>query len=103
MLDLWKLQLKTANRAAERNVLPADFAESVYAMVPDTVLLGMATDPQWFALLCANVPDCAKFEAWYNGVRAKLIELAVEDGILTKDEKGAIMRGNGADTEAPAV
>jgi len=84
MLQMWKLQLKAANRSAAAGVKPEDFAETVYPMVPDTVIEGMATDENWFKLLCANVPECTPHEKWYFAVREKLMALALEDGILTQ-------------------
>lgn len=87
---LFKLQLKAANKAAASGADAADFADSIFAILPDPVLQGMAFDPAWFDYLVKAVPDCAAHKAWYEQVRAALVEIGVEDGVFIRDASGQL-------------
>jgi len=87
---LFKLQLKAANKAAASGADAADFADTIFAILPDPVLQGMAFDPAWFDYLVKAVPDCAAHKAWYEQVRNALVEIAVEDGIFIRAADGAL-------------
>jgi len=87
---LFKLQLKAANKAAASGADAADFADTIFAILPDPVLQGMAFDPAWFDYLVKAVPDCAAHKAWYEQVRNALVEIAVEDGIFVRAADGAL-------------
>jgi len=108
---LFKLQLKAANKAAASGADAADFADTIFAILPDAVLQGMAFDPAWFDYLVKAVPDCAAHKAWYEQVRNALVEIAVEDGIFIRAADGALTlaaepaqnAGNNAGTPADAA
>ncbi len=90
-LEMIALQLKIANRAAAKGTDAADFAESAYALIPEDVIQAMATDAQWFAYLTNVVPECAPHREWYERVRARVLELATEDGVLTVGQQPPTM------------
>lgn len=81
-LDMIKTQLRMANMAARSNTDPKEFADSVFDMLPDTVIHDWAENPQWFELLCAHVPDCKPHQEWYAKVREAILAFAVEEGVL---------------------
>lgn len=87
---LFKLQLKMANKSAASGSDPVDFADSIFSVLPDNVLHGMALDPNWFVFLTNAVPECKEHQAWYESVRNALIEIAVEDGVFVRDASGAL-------------
>jgi hypothetical protein len=87
---LFKLQLKAANKAAAHGADAADFADTIFAILPDAVLQGMAFDPAWFEYLVKAVPDCGAHKAWYEQVRAALVEIGVEDGVFIRGADGAL-------------
>lgn len=77
-----KFQLKQANNAASNNVDPAEYAESIYTLIPDDVLQMIATDEKWFDEIVKLYPDCKVHEAWYKKVGEKIIGMMREDGLL---------------------
>jgi hypothetical protein len=83
-----QLKLKSANRVAEKGGDPVTYADDIYTAFDDDDIRGFAFDPEWFKFLVEAVPDCAKYEAWYNAVRLTLLDISVEDGILARDEAG---------------
>lgn len=86
----FKMQLKAANKAAARGV-PADaYADTIYDAFEDDDIRGLATEAAWFDLMCNAVPECAPHKAWYDSVRAAVIEMAVEDGLLVRDAAGGL-------------
>lgn len=87
---LFKLQLKAACKKAAKGEDAAAFAESVYSMLPDEVLTGMGTDPQWFVYLTNAVPECAQYAEWFSAVRAALVDMAVEDELLVRQSDGSL-------------
>ncbi|MDE2020655.1 MAG: hypothetical protein KGJ13_09995 [Patescibacteria group bacterium] len=87
---LFKLQLKAANKAAANKADPADFADTIFNILPDEVLHGMAFDPAWFSYLVKAVPECEPHKAWYEAVRNALIEIAVEDGVFVRGADGGL-------------
>lgn len=77
-----KFQLKQANKAAEKLVNPAEYAEEIYSMIPDEALQMIASDAEWFAIFSSLVPECAKHAEWYKAVREQIILIMKEEGLL---------------------
>lgn len=108
-LEMLKLQLRRANGAAKRNASPDEFADEVYALIPDDVLQNMASDPNWFALVCTAVPECKQYADWYAKLRDALVAIAVEEGVLTQSPQPATVTAQqpgaapGGDTGKPAT
>ena len=97
--------LRFACTKADQKVDPAIFAQFIYDDLPDAMLAELGGNPQWFAVICANVPECGKHEAWFQTLRTELVKFAVEDGVLTPDGQlriddshGALDSGNAAAT-----
>ena len=86
----FKMQLKSANKAAVKGTQPDDFADAIYGIIPDEVLQGMAFDPAWFEYLTKAVPECAAHKPWYEAVRNALVEIGVEDGVFVRGADGAL-------------
>lgn len=84
-MEMLRIQLRLANAKAKAGASAVEYAESVYELVPDEVLTTLATDTQWFEKLCVAEPKCRPFKEWYETLRARVVAMAVEDGILTAD------------------
>ncbi len=63
-------------------------------MLPEEIFTELHANPEWFGTLTQANADCAKFPQWYGTVREQLLALAMEDGLLTADEKPATVAGN---------
>lgn len=87
-IAMFQQQLKAANKAAARGVLPGDYADSMYDNFEEDDLHKLSTEPQWFALLCEVEPGCKAHEAWYAAMRDTVLEYAAEDGVLVRDAAG---------------
>ena len=87
---LFKLQLKMACKSAASGADAADYAEDIYPMLAEDVLRGMGLDEKWFDYLVNAVPDCAQHKAWFEAVRAAIVDFAVEDGIFVRAVDGAL-------------
>jgi hypothetical protein len=87
-LKMFSLQLMAANKAQARGVAPGVYAETIYDNFDEADIQAVATNPEWFSIMCQAVPDCAGRQAWYESVRAKLIEMALEDELLFRDAGG---------------
>ena len=86
----FKMQLKAANKAAARGVKAADYADTIYDAFEDDDIRGLATEAAWFDLMCNAVPECAPHKVWYEAVRATVIEMAIEDGLLVQAADGVL-------------
>lgn len=92
-----KAQLTLANIKAQAGADPDEFADDVYEFLPDDVIDTLATNPEWFNLLCGIVPECRPHQEWYTKVRAAVIVLAQADGILNGSGQPATL-GESQDT-----
>lgn len=87
-MALFTLMLSAANKAAARNTSPAAYADKIYDDFDESDVQTIALAPNWFAMMCEAQPGCKAHEAWYNEVRAAIINIAVEDGLLLRDAAG---------------
>lgn len=94
---LMKAKLKKAVDQAKAGAPAADFAASIYEILPPAELEQLANDPAWFASLCAVEPACAPFSVWFGQARAVLLDFAVKDGVFEAAAPAA------AAAAAPAV
>lgn len=94
----FQFQLKAANKAAARGVLPADYADSMYDNFEEDDLHKLATMPNWFELLCELEPGCKDHAKWYAAMRDTVLEYAVEDGVLARDAAGNLTLAPESDT-----
>ena len=78
-----RYQLKQANKAAAAGEDAAEYANSIYSVIPDDVLQMIATDANWFAELCKVAPECAAHTPWYMQIAEQIKRNMVEDGLLT--------------------
>lgn len=98
--------LKAANKAASLNENPAEYAETIYSVIPEDILKMICTEDSWFSQLVKAAPACAQYEVWYRSVGEKLKALMIEDKLLTPDgklvETGPIQTstGNNGDNNA---
>lgn len=82
LLDALKTQLRIANKLAQVNDNPEDFAELAYDMLPEDSIISLASSPTWFTELCNVDENCKPYESWYAKVREAVIRFAREDGLL---------------------
>lgn len=87
---MFKMQLALAVKAAAAARDPVDFAESVYQLIPNDVMLSMALDADWFALLVRANAKVDAHRAWFEAVRNAMMEFAVEDKILIRAADGRL-------------
>lgn len=90
-MAFFKLQVRLAVKAAQSGQDAADFADSIYKLVPDEVLQQLALEANWFKVLTDAAPEAANYRGWFERVRQALIEYAREDGILTSAENAPNM------------
>lgn len=93
--EMMQLALRTAVRAARNNDDPGEFVQDFGSHVPLPMIAELYGNPQWFDVICANVPEAAKYPEWFNKVRAALIQQAQEAGELTADGKIVDSQGDG--------
>lgn len=89
-LDMMRLQIKLVNCEAKANSDPAQLAEKYYDDLPDAVFDLIVLEPQWFSVLCQNVPDCAQYKEWYEKMRAAIIAKGLKDGDLKANADGSL-------------
>lgn len=91
-----KLALSALASKAQANADPALYAHVVYDNLPDdATIIDLCTRIDWFEYLC-KVNDAIKpFHAWFISLRADLVNVAIEDGLL--DATGRVK------TAAPAA
>jgi hypothetical protein len=99
-LDMLRLQIKLVNREAKTKSDPIALVEKYYEDLPDAVFDLIVFDPNWFAVLCQNVPDCAQYKEWYELLRLAIIEKGVKDGDLKANPDGSLMFTEEPDTTA---
>lgn len=87
---MFRMQLALAVKAAAAARDPVDFAESVYQLIPNDVMLSMALDADWFALLVRANAKVEAHRAWFEAVRNAMMEFAVEDKILVRESDGRL-------------
>lgn len=87
-------QLKQANKAAAANVDPAEYANTVYSMIPDDVLQMIGNDPQWFDKLAQIAPHVAPFRDWYLKLGEQIKAFMIEDNLLTPPNSGDTLPPN---------
>jgi hypothetical protein len=80
---LLNAQLRMANRAAAGNVDPAEYAESIYGIIPDDIIQLIGGNSDWFAELVKIAPACEQYKQWYLLLGAKIKAMAIEDNLLT--------------------
>jgi len=78
-----RYQLKQANKAAAAGEDAAEYANSIYSVIPDDVLQMIATDANWFAELCKVAPECAAHTPWFMQIAEQIKRNMTEDGLLT--------------------
>lgn len=88
-LGLMRIELSRAVRQAETNGDVAAYGARLYDLLDESDITDMATQGTWFAKLCALEPRCQPHEIWFTAVRAEVIRLAQEDGILPADPAAA--------------
>jgi len=86
----FQMQLKAANKAAARGVNPGEYAETIYDAFDEDDIEGFALNANWFELICQAESGCSAHNAWYNDVRNKIINMALEDGILERGADGGL-------------
>jgi hypothetical protein len=84
-IEMMKIALRKACRSAAANEPTAEFADQYFDMIPLPMIADMYTNPEWFNIMVHAVPDCAKYRPWFEAVRAELIRIAQEEGVLTAD------------------
>lgn len=84
-LEDLRLALRMACRAAKAGTPAAEFVDSYYDQIPIETVAQLYSDPQWFDVFCANVPECAQQKPWFESARAALIAEAQKAGELTAD------------------
>ena len=103
MQILVKLAINKACGAAAANESAADFAERYYEDIPEPMLLDLCSAPDWFERLAQGFPMVAAHRPWFESLRAKFIEFATEDGLLTPpaapDTTGLAGKGEGDMTQ----
>lgn len=87
---MFRMQLALAVKAAAAARDPVDFAESVYQLIPNDVMLSMALDADWFMLLVRANAKVEAHRAWFEAVRNAMMEFAVEDKILVRAADGRL-------------
>lgn len=90
-----KAQLTLANIKAAAGTDPAEFVDDVYELIPDDVIVALATNPEWFAMLVSIDAECSKHREWYEKVRAEIIQAAQEDNILDGSGQPVILPASG--------
>lgn len=86
----FKAALVVANKNAARGVPAAEYAEEIYDLFDEEDIVNIATEPQWFEIMVQVAPGCAAHREWYAALRARLIALALEDGLLEQGADGAL-------------
>jgi len=97
-LDMLRLQIKLVNRQAQNNADVAKLAEDYYEDLPDAVFDLIVLEPNWFAVLCANVSECANHKEWYEKMRAAIIAKGLKDGDLIAAADGSLKYAEEDDT-----
>lgn len=77
-----KLALEMLNMKATRKANARDEAEEIYEDVPEGILEMLCVEPQWFDYVCQIVPECKPNKEWFELLRLRIYEMAVEDGII---------------------
>lgn len=86
-IEEMRLALMYVLRKAKAGNAPEEVADLIYDDVPDELFVELYNNPQWFETLCANEPGFIPFKDWCIKLRAKLLEFAAEDKLLTADGK----------------
>jgi hypothetical protein len=89
-LEMLRLQIKLVNRQAKNSADVAKLAEDYYEDLPDAVFDLIVLEPNWFAVLCANVPECAEHKEWYEKMRGAIIAKGLKDGDLIAASDGSL-------------
>lgn len=92
-----RYQLKQAVNAATGGTAAADYAENVYSVIPEEIILMMCGDPEWFAKLAEIAPFIVPHKAWFILVGERIKAMAIEDGLLTTPPVAPNTPGNGND------
>jgi len=79
---LFRIAMRRACKAAADNQAPKDFATDNYEDIPESVLMGICNDPQWWNKLIDAYPDATPHKTWFEAVRVEFIAFAREDGLL---------------------
>lgn len=80
---LLAFRLRALNTKAVAKAVARDEAESIYEDLPDDVLHMLQQDPRWFKFLCQLVPECAPQREWFELLRIRIVEMGLEDGVLS--------------------
>lgn len=79
---LFRIAMRRACKAAADKQAPKEFATDNYEDIPESVLMGICNDPQWWNKLIDAYPDATPHKAWFEAVRVEFIAFAREDGLL---------------------
>lgn len=92
----FRLQMRSACRAAARGEDPEEYAEISFPFVPDADLKSISENPGWFAVIVQAVPEAAEHQAWFTKARDKLVALW-KDSLppLTDAPAGGTVAGGG--------
>lgn len=87
---VFRAMIRRACGAAAAREDAALFADDAFPFISVEDLTTLALERDWFALLVKAVPDCSHYQEWFTQVRARVIDLGVEQGLLLKLADGTI-------------
>ena len=97
-LEMLKLQIRMVNRQAKVGADVEKLAEEYYDELPQDIFDLIVFEPNWFAILCQNVPECAEYKDWYEKMRTAIIAKGLKDSDLKSNADGSLSLVEEGDT-----
>ena len=85
LIDMY-LKTLLANARADND--PMTYAQTTIDYMGDEEAVKLATNPQWFDLLCQRIPDAAAHKEWFEELRTGILYLTKPEEVDKQNETG---------------